>query len=154
MEPTPLDQYENALIVYLKRHHPSSLDGVRAIWGWRCGIAPSDIDVTDIADALYTLGERLNLLGHSLGNYPGGRGGFGVLCDAAPERTWALSLVGGPGAGESQERHYWFRVVSVLCSRLRMAEVAKLPGYDHDATVGPFGVAPRPVPRATEGISL
>ncbi len=139
MKPTPLDQYENALIVYLKRASPPSLDGVCAIWGWRCGIYPSDVHATDIAESLYDLCERLDLLGHSMGHYPGGTGGFGVLCDAAPERLWTLYLDGMPGAGESQEAHYWFRVVAVLCSRLRGALVSKLPGYDHNATVGPFG---------------
>jgi len=139
--PEPLDQYENALIQYLKKSGNNSaprLEDVRAIWGWRCGMTPECVRLTDLAESLYELCERLDLLGSSISMFPSGRGGFGAIADAAPERLWALNLAGMPGPGESAEKHYWFRIVAVLCSRLRLSEVAKLPGYDHGAKLGPF----------------
>ena len=74
-------------------------------------------------------------------------GPFDLLCDAAPDREWALGLTERPGDPPmSPHNRYWWRIISVLCSRLYMAEVRKLPGYNHDATEGPFGVAPKAQP--------
>ncbi len=137
--PTPLDPYENALVQLLKRSTTHTLADVLAIWGWRNATDPSHIDVADVARCLWTVCEKLDLLGHSFSSFPGGLGGFGVMCDAAPGREWALLLSYTPDADASDEHLYWYHIVSVLCSRLYMAEVAKLPGYDHHATVGPFG---------------
>ncbi len=135
----PLDQYQNALIVHLKRSRKATLADVLAIWAWRCEMDPSHIELPLVAEHLWDLCERLDLMDHSLGSFPGGRGAFGVLCDAAPERYWALCLDGDGLSDSPTETHlYWFRIVSVLCSRLRMAEVARLPGYDHEAKAGPF----------------
>lgn len=144
--PRPLSQYENALIQYLKKSGTSCsshacqprLEDLHAIWGWRCGVEPQYVRLTDLAESFYVLCERLDLLGQSFSNFPGGPGGFGVIADAAPERDWTINLAGRPGPGASGESHYWFRIVAVLCSRLRMSEVAKLPGYKHGATAGPF----------------
>ncbi len=137
-----LDPYENALVQVLKRSTTHTLADVLAIWGWRNAVDPSQIDVADVARCLFELCERLDLLGHSFNSFPGGFGAYGVLCDAVPSRDWALLLK--PDSPYSEEaslnRTYWFRIVSVLCSRLYMAEVSKLPGYDRHATVGPFGV--------------
>ncbi len=151
--PAPLSECDNALIQYLKRtpgtHH---VIDVLSIYAWRVGMEDENMSfhLDDIASYLYALCERLDLLGHSLSSFPGGRGGFGVMCDAAPEREWALLLNPGMILTEptaSPDRRYWFRVISVLCSRLYMAEVAKLPGYDHDAVAGPFGAQLASQPR-------
>lgn len=138
--PEPLDTYENALVQYLKRTPKPTLVGVLAIWGWRSAMEPSYIQFGYLAEALWELCERLDLMDHSINSCPGGPGGFGVLCDAEPGREWALCLDAGDLKDPLTDpnRLYWFRIVSVLCSRLRMAEVARLPGYDHDAKVGPF----------------
>lgn len=141
LSPEPLDIYENALIQYLKRSQPPALSGVLEIWGWRCELEPSHIPLGDLATVLYALCERLDLLSHSLGSFPGGRGGFGVMCDAAPDRDWAQCLKVERTELDSPERVYWWRIISVLCSRLRMSEVAKLPGYNHETTNGPFRFA-------------
>ena len=136
----PLDQYENALIQYLKRSGNNCtprIEDIRAIWGWRCGIDPQHVRLTDLAESLYVLCERLDLLGPSLSNFPGGQGGFGVIADAAPDRVWTLNLVGVPPEA-GPDTHYWFRIIGVLCSRLRMSEVKKLPGYKRNASEGPF----------------
>lgn len=140
--PEPLDQYDNALIQYLKKsgnNNAPRLEDVRAIWGWRCGMTPECVRLTDIAESLYVLCEQLDLLGPSLSTFPGGRGGFGVIADAAPDRGWTLGLLGAAWVGDSPDNHYWFRIIAVLCSRLRLSEVAKLPGYNHNAKFGPFG---------------
>ncbi len=137
--PKPLDEYENALIQYLKRSKSPTLADVRAVWAWRNAVDSSAIGLGDLAASLWELCERLDVLGHSFSSFPGGSGGFGVLCDAAPEREWALLLKVDRTSLDCPDRVHWFRVVSVLCSRLYMAEVAKLPGYNHDATAGPFG---------------
>jgi hypothetical protein len=136
----PLDAYENALVVYLKRTpHGHKLTDVLAIWGWRNAVDPSIIHLSHVAECLWSLCERLDLLGHSFNHFPGGFGGYGVMCDAAPSRDWALLLSADRTALDDPDRVYWFRIVSVLCSRLYMAPVSKLVGYDHDATAGPFG---------------
>ncbi len=148
----PLDQYENALVVYLKRSKGPTLSGIFAIWAWRCAIEPDYAarHVNLIAEALLALVERLDLM-H--GGIAGPDGHAGLLNDAAPGREWALILHDladphhKPACYPEDEPNAvawldWARLVAVLCSRLYMAEVRKLPGYNHDATEGPFGVKP------------
>lgn len=143
--PAPLDQYENALAVYLKRTEQATLSDVLAIWAWRNEVDPSCIHVSHVAQCLWDLCERLGIMGHSLGSFPGGHGGFGVLCDAAPDREWALSLKVNRTELDSPERVYWWRILSALCSRLRMAKVSQLPGYNHDAYREDMEAAPEGV---------
>jgi hypothetical protein len=137
----PLDQYENALIQYLKRSNPPALTDLLKIWGWRCGVDWEDIPLAYLAEAMMEVAERYDLLAYSFAT-PGARGAMGVMIDAAPGREWALCLdVGKEWTDSTIDPHllYWGKIISVLASRLRMAEVVKLPGYDHEATVGPFG---------------
>ncbi len=147
--PEPLDQYENALVQYLKRscgNGNGKLADLMVIWGWRNEIRPELIHLSHLAECMNDLAERCDLLGHSM-VHPGAFGAMGVICDAAPDREWALSLDRHEPWWsitdiDMQTWRYWSRIVAVLASRLRMAEVSKLPGYDHDATAGPFGLDP------------
>lgn len=142
--PQPLDEYENAVVQYLKRTHRPTLADVLAIWGWRHAVEPECVPLPHLAECLWRLCERCQLLGYSFAT-PGAFGGMGVLIDAAPTREWALLLDAGTrGPLDDPTRTYWWRVISVLCSRLLMAKVSDLPGYDHDATAGPFGHAGNP----------
>ncbi len=132
----PLTVYENALIAHLKRATVHRLSDVLAIWAWRNEIDPSYVNLSHVAECLWKLCERLDLLGHSFNSFPGGFGGYGVMCDAAPSRSWALLLTDDcSGLDLREDRAHWYGVVSVLCSRLYMAKVSDLPGYDHDATM-------------------
>ncbi len=136
-----------------------TLTGVIDLWAWSRGIeaAYAALHISHIADALCHLVERLDLVGISMTGFSGAAG---LFADAEPTREWALGLADlNPQSGapvclyrpcdgtptQIRAWHYWARLVSVLCSRLRMAEVARLPGYDHDATVGPFGAPAKEV---------
>lgn len=143
MSTQPLDKYENALVQYLKRNSDHYLDDLIVLYGWRVEMHPNTIlaNLPSVVEWVWKLCERCELLGHSFSSLPGGFGGFGVLCDATPSREWALLLKTGRSSLDDPNRLYWYRILSVLCSRLYMAEVVKLPGYNHDAMVGPFGVA-------------
>lgn len=137
-----LDQYDNALIQYLKRTNKPKLSGIVSIWAWRCCIEEQYVyrDLPAIAHHLYEVCEECDLLGASSSSSPIGFGGFGLMVDAAPSRAWMLSLDAGNTDGPltDPDRAYWWRILSVLCSRLTMSEVSKLPGYNHEAKVGPM----------------
>lgn len=137
----PLDQYDNALIQYLKRTHKPTFNGVIAIYSWRVAMDPSYVlrSLSAVASHLWELCEQYDLLGASFSSSPVAFGGLGVMVDAAPGREWALLLQENhtdPLA--SPDRLYWWRIISVLCSRLMMTNVSKLPGYNGDATEGPM----------------
>lgn len=147
--PALLDRYDNALIRHLKRCSGAKvpLNDILALYAWRVEMNPDYVahHLPSVADYLYQLCERLHLLGASFAS-PVAFGGLGVMRDAAPDREWALLLdVGATGPlADSSTRVYWRRIVSVLCSRLMMAKVADLPGYDHEAEAedGPFRYLP------------
>jgi hypothetical protein len=142
--PAPLDQYENALCQYLKRtvNEPTRLRDLQAIWGWRNAIPADHVPLWHLAGCMWECCERLGLMGCS-NTIPLEHGPLGVLMDAAPDRAWMFRLEVDPerAAEEGERFDYWVRIIAVLASRLRMAEVSKLPGYDHDATEGPFTYA-------------
>lgn len=125
----PLDQYENALVQYLKRSSQARLTDIIAIYGWRCEINPDHISIVHMTESIHGLCARCGLLGNP----------FDLLADASPDSMWRFGL---SDAATEENSHpttrYWAGVIGVLCSRLRMAEVAKLPGYNHEAAVGPF----------------
>lgn len=93
-----------------------------------------------IAECLWDVCERFDLIGHGSMS-PAYPGAFGVIADAFREDSWfALDCGTVPVAEATNERNRWCRLIAVLCSRLFLAEVSKLPGYDHNATEGPFGM--------------
>jgi hypothetical protein len=146
----PLDEYENALIQYLKHHARTSprLSDLLAIWSERNAIAPDRIPLDHLAECMWEIVERYGLFGCS-NTIPVIHGPLGIYADAAPDRTWMFSLeydtpsnpAKGIAALEQYAAYlYWSQIIAVLASRLMMAEVSKLPGYDHKASFGPFGV--------------
>ncbi len=160
--PEPLDEFDNAVCQYLKRSTHPTLTGILDLWAWSRGIEPAyaSLHLSHIAEHLCVLVERLDLVGVSM---TGHRGAAGLFADADPCRAWCLCLVdlnpqGGtprcqyvPSSREARidqidSWYQWARFISVLCSRLRMARVADLPGYDHNATAGPFGVVKEDTP--------
>jgi hypothetical protein len=139
----PLDEYENALIQYLKRCActPPKLADLLTIWGWRNAVSPEIIPLSHLAECMWAIVARYDLFGCS-NTIPMIRGPLGIYADAAPDRVWMFSLDLGsvPIRQVTPERDHWCRLIAVLASRLMMAEVSKLLGYDHQANLGPFGV--------------
>ncbi len=134
MEPTPLDQYENALIQYLKRtaRQAAKLDDLKALMAWRCEIEPQYVDLIALAEWVYEL-----VMWVKPPAVP-----FDLWVHASPSQAWKYgALETGPVPIKEADDNlvHYARLLAVLCSRLRLTEVAKLPGYDHNATVGPFG---------------
>ena len=140
--PAPLDRYENAIVQHLKRSPKPAFGDLLLIWGWRNSCRASDIPLSHLAERMYDLADRCGLLGMSFAT-PGASGGMGVLIDASPCREWACIFHELPDTNRSPlyvaERAYWIRVISVLASRLMLAPVDQLPGYDHESAAGPFG---------------
>jgi hypothetical protein len=135
----PLDQYENALIQYLKHHARTSprLSDLLAIWSERNGIAAKHIPLDHLAECMWDIVARYNLFGCS-NTIPMIRGPLGIYADAAPERAWQFGL-DTVVFGRTRDDH-WCNLIAVLASRLMLTEVSKLPGYDGQASFGPFGV--------------
>lgn len=129
----PLDQYDNALIQYLKRSHHARLPDILAIWGWRCGMEPECISLPHLAEAMLEIVQRFDLLERN-------DGVIGLYHDASPDQQWRFGIETGnvPIQLATENRAHWVRLIGVLASRLRMAECAKLVGYNHNALVGPF----------------
>lgn len=137
--PPPLSECDNALIQYLKRDLKGKISDIVSIFGWRCEMDVAYVKLPDIAHWMNKVCETYDLLGPSFAS-PVEFGSMGVIVDAAPNREWALSLqLDCPNLSDLQTWNYWGRIIAVLASRLRMSRVSDLPGYNHDATVGPFG---------------
>jgi hypothetical protein len=138
----PLDQYENALIQYLKKTFggESRLSDLVTLFAWRCNLDRQYVDLPAIAHFMLETVEKSNALGP--------RGIYQLYHDAAPDRQWQFGLKDDtkprePGFmsshSEAVETHgHWVRLIRVLSSRLRLTEVVTLPGYNHEAQEGPF----------------
>lgn len=113
-----LDEWDIALIRYLKSSGPNTVDGLKAVWARRNACEAKYISVADLA-------ERMMEIVVGLGLAPVTR----LLREAAPDRQWQYSLEAPDG--------YWGDWLRALSSVLRSAEVRHLPGYREAVTAAP-----------------
>jgi hypothetical protein len=128
--PAPLDIYENTLVHYVKHSRVPRLESLRQIWGERNYLPPQYVPLWHLAECMGGMADRFSLLCCG-GGYPVFPGWLGVYADAAPGRKWATGLQYDEGELSEDDRH-WARLIAVLSSRIMLAKISDLPGYDGD----------------------
>lgn len=118
-----MDEWDIKLIKLIKHNHQLTLNDLMVFWCERCEIDIEYVYSTDILDGLVEIVEKLGIL--NLQQF---------VLDILMENRWKFSLgeikkVTPLNVNELMvENMIW-----VLCSRIRLTEVSKIPNYSVDS---------------------
>jgi len=119
-----LDEWDFAVIYYIKRSQNRTIEDVKNIWRERCGLDEDyPISAQDLVNHFLPIVLKIGEENRSL-NYSA----LSIIEDASPENIWKChNMIEGE---TDQNEAYFGRIFSVICSRLRLCEVKYLPGFN------------------------
>lgn len=117
-----LDKWDNAVIFYLKQDLNCNMEGVRKIWAERCGMDIRYITTQCLVDHFLPIVLDLGKVNKDL-TYSAPW----IINDASPDKAWQFRDMGEQTGDETTA--YYNRILTVICSRLRLSEVKYLPGF-------------------------
>jgi hypothetical protein len=118
-----LDEWDLAIIYYIKRSQNRTIEDVKNIWRERCylpeeyTVSAQDL-VNHFLPIALKIGEENRNSTYSV---------LSIVEEASPENVWKCqNMIEGE---KDQSEIYFGRIFSVICSRLRLCEVKYLPGF-------------------------
>ena len=119
-----LDNWDFAVIYYLKQGENRNIIPIKEIWAERCMMEIEYVHMWDLVDhflpIVLSLGEPNNSY------YSATR----IIHDASPANKWQFCDMGEENNDKSPVVEYYNNIFSVICSSLRLCDPKYLGGFD------------------------
>jgi hypothetical protein len=124
MNTIKLDNWDFAVIYYVKQEPKQTIAGIREIWAERCMLEVEDITTQCLVEHFYpiilSLSEITKNLTHTAES---------IIVDAAPCNKWQFREMDVQNDGADVTIEYFNNIFRVICSRLRLCDVKYLDGF-------------------------